>query len=150
MTGVDAEALAQPNHVRRLVGVYDARGTLWGEISYALQVVLRGKHCALCDITHGGLREKKEWKACRTQMAVPFDTVHLDEQDPELAAATRGRTPCVVADTGESWEVLLGPDDLAACEGSPRKLVEAVSEAARDRNLDLSVGQAEISAVRES
>lgn len=117
--------------VQRLVGIYHASGTPWGELSYWLKARLGRTHCALCDITHGAVREKPEWQACRRELSVPFDTVHLDERDDLLAAFTEGRTPCVVAETSSGLYMVVDTAELAACDGAPACLVEAV-----ERNAD--------------
>ena len=124
--------------VRRLVGVYHASGTPWGELSYWLKARVGSAHCALCDITHGAVREKSEWKACQRQLPVPFETVHLDERDPHLATFTDGQTPCVVADTASGFVMLVDPSELDACAGSPDALVKAVSRNAAVLGLDLT------------
>lgn len=123
--------------VSRLVGVYQANGTLWGELSYWFKARVGGAHCALCDITHGSVREKPEWRACTSRLAVPFETVHLDERDDEVRAFTEGRTPCVVADTAEGLVFLVDDTSLRACEGSPAQLLATIEAAAADHGLDL-------------
>jgi hypothetical protein len=123
--------------VRRLVGVYHASGTLWGELSYWLKARVGGAHCALCDITHGSVREKADWKECKVRLPVPFETVHLDERDDALAAFTEGRTPCVVADTGAGLVMLVDDAELRSCEGAPDRLVAAIEAGARRLDLDL-------------
>jgi hypothetical protein len=55
----------KPNTIRRLVGVYNANSTITGELAYFIGAGLGSAHCALCDITHGLVRERPEWKACR-------------------------------------------------------------------------------------
>ena len=40
----------------RLIGVYDANGTLSGELAYWIGARLGRRHCSLCDITHGSVR----------------------------------------------------------------------------------------------
>ena len=121
--------------IRRLVGVYHANGTFWGELAYVIRSRFGGTHCSLCDITHGRVRVKEEWKSARAELPIPFDTVHLDERVPELIALTEGRTPCVVAVTDDLPVILLGPDELAECDGSPSRLMQAVRAAADARNL---------------
>lgn len=124
--------------VLRLVGVYHASGTPWGELSYWLAARVGGAHCALCDITHGTVREKVEWKRCRAALPVPLETVHLDERDDELRAFTDGRTPCVVAETPGGLVLLVDDDQLRSCDGSPRCLVDAIEANAARLGLDLA------------
>lgn len=112
----------------RLVGVYDAEGTLRGELSYWIGARLGRAHCALCDITHGTFRPRADWKACRAQLPVPFDTYHLDDQPATVRAALAGRAPAVVAETSTGVVLLLGPDELEQCEASPERLVAAIEE----------------------
>jgi hypothetical protein len=115
--------------VRELVGVYHADGTVLGEISYWIKARLGRGHCQLCDITHGSVREKAEWRTCRATLPVPFTTVHLDERSPEVERATEGRTPCVVGVTDDGIVLLLDPADLDRCAGSPSRLVAEVEQA---------------------
>jgi hypothetical protein len=42
--------------IARLIGVYNAEGSLRGELAYLLGKLTGRAHCALCDITHGALR----------------------------------------------------------------------------------------------
>jgi hypothetical protein len=124
--------------VHRLVGVYHASGTPWGELSYWVKARLGVSHCTLCDITHGAVREKAEWRACRSRLAVPFDTVHLDERDEALTVFTNHRTPCVVADTSAGLIMLVDPAELAACQGAPARLIDTLARNAAALGLDLA------------
>ena len=121
--------------IRRLVGVYDADGTWRGELGYWLGARLGRRHCALCEITHGSVRERPEWTACASSMPVEFVTFHRDDQPEAIRGAAGGRTPVVVADTDDGSVVLLGPDDLDACRGSIDQLVTAIEAAVSRRGL---------------
>jgi hypothetical protein len=116
--------------IRRLVGVYDADHTLTGEIAYWVGARLGRRHCSLCDITHGLFSEKTEWKSCKAGLPIPFETFHRDDQPASVRAATGGRTPIVVAETDDGIVELLEATDLAHCQGSPQRLIEAVENAA--------------------
>jgi hypothetical protein len=89
----------------------------------------------LCDITHGSIRRRPEWTACTNGLAVPFDTYHRNDQPDAVRAAAGGQAPVVVADittdvSGVTGHVvLLGPDELDACEASIDRLVEAIEAA---------------------
>ena len=101
-----------------LVGVYHADGSLLGELRYVWGKLRGTAHCALCDITHGALTEKSDFKACRARLPVPLRTLHLDERSPELTAATEGQTPCVVGRAESGWELVLDAEDLERCAAS--------------------------------
>jgi hypothetical protein len=115
--------------VRSLVGVYNADGTLTGELAYLFGARLGRRHCSLCDITHGMIRPKAEWQACRSNLPVPFDTFHRDEQPEEVRRAADGVVPVVVAHTDEGVIVLLEPDALAECDGSLDRMMSAIEVA---------------------
>jgi len=112
--------------VLALTGVYHADGSLIGELRYWVGARLGRAHCSLCDITHGSVREKQAWRDRRDALGVPFGAVHLDERTPAQRAASAGRTPCVLAETRDGVEVLLGPAELEACAGDPQALALAI------------------------
>jgi len=126
-----------PRPVERLVGVYHASGTPWGELSYWLKARVGVAHCSLCDITHGSVREKDEWRECRARLGVEVATVHLNERDDPLRAFTDGRTPCVVAETSDGLVMVVEAAELAACAGSPPCLIDAITANASGLGLDL-------------
>ncbi len=116
--------------VTRLTGVYDADGSLLGEVRYVVGRALGRTHCSLCDITHGRVRERLEWREACEQLPVPFTAVHLDERSDQERNASDGLTPCVLAHLEDGTiEVLLGADDLDDCAGDPQALRAAIEEA---------------------
>lgn len=110
----------------RLVGVYDADSTLRGELSYWIGARLGRAHCSLCDITHGLVRERAEWKQCRQDLPVPFDTYHRDDQPSAVRAAAGDRAPVVMAETDAGLVTLLDGVALENLDGSPERLIAAV------------------------
>jgi hypothetical protein len=121
--------------IERLVGVYDADGTLRGELTYFVGARLGRAHCALCDITHGFVRERRDWQACRDKLLVPVLTVHRDEVPPAVAAAGPD-PPFVAAETDNGVVPLLDGPALEACQGDPDALVAAIEAAVDARGLD--------------
>lgn len=114
--------------IRRIVGVYDADHTLWGEVAYWVGARLGRAHCALCDVSHGRVRRKREWdELCRT-LGVPVETFHRDDQPAGTRAL--GVVPVVAAETDRGFVVLLDPPALERCAGSVERFAVAVSEAA--------------------
>jgi hypothetical protein len=114
--------------IQRLVGVYDADHTVRGELTYWVGARLGRSHCALCDITHGVFREREDWRRCRAGLPVAFDTYHRDDQ-PDAVRAVVQVPPAVVAETDQGLTVLLGPDQLADCDGSVEELAAAIEVA---------------------
>ena len=119
---------------RRIIGVYDADGTVWGEVSYWIGARLGRAHCSLCDITHGSVRARPEWVACTQDLDVPFETYHRNDQPDEVRSAARGTAPVVVAETDDGCVLLLGPDDIERCDGV-EALIAAVDAALAEHGL---------------
>ena len=101
--------------LKAIWGIYHADGGIVGELQYVLGKIRGTAHCALCDITHSFVSEKKSMKACRSDSPVPFHLVHLNEQTDGLQSITEGMTPCVVAETDSGFEIILYSDELEEC-----------------------------------
>ena len=126
-----------PAAIRRLVGVYGADGGLRGELTYWVGVRLGRAHCSLCDVTHGLVRPRDEWKHYVAGLPVPFETFHRDDQPAAVRSAADDRSPCVVAETDAGLVLLLDPGDLEACNGSVDALGRALIGAAEQAGLTL-------------
>lgn len=107
--------MTQP--IDRLVGVYRADGGWRGEVNYLLGHYLHGETCTLCDITHSPFRRKSSWDAAVAALGIPFDLLHLNELEPELAVFVGDDAAMVVAETPAGWFELLDNDDLKAVRG---------------------------------
>jgi hypothetical protein len=124
-----------PRSLHRLIGVYDASGKVLDEIGEWVRARLGRDHCSLCAVTHGSVRMKPEWRRECSRLEVPFDLLHLRERDARVAAASDGRVPCVLADTDDGLVVLLDDAAIRACDGDPRRLVDAVEHELAERGL---------------
>ena len=120
---------APTQHIVRLVGVYDADSTLRGELAYWVGARLGRRHCSLCEITHGSVRQRPEWKARQAGLRVPFETFHRNDRPDPIRAVAGGQTPVIVAETDAGHVKLLGPADLETCDGSIDLLVEGIERA---------------------
>lgn len=112
----------------RLIGVYDANGTLRGEIAYWIGARLGRRHCSLCEVTHGLFTVKEEWKRCRDGLPVAFDTFHRDDQPEVVRAATGDRAPVVLAETDGGLIVLLDGMQIEAAGGDPQRLMQEIDD----------------------
>jgi len=119
----------------RLTGVYHADGGLRGELAYAVNRIRGTAHCALCDITHRGLRPRREWISLAAELGVPVDLVHLNERTPQVYAASDGYTPCVLALTDHGLIRLLEPSDLDRLAGDVTAFATALRSAAEKAGL---------------
>lgn len=131
---------AVPSHsaeqIDRLIGVYDADGTLQGELAYWVGARLGRAHCSLCEITHGLVRERADWKSCKEGLDVPFDTFHRNDQPPSVRVAANNIAPVVVAQSSAGITVLLGPEELDSCAGSVDSLMSAIEDAVLREGLE--------------
>jgi hypothetical protein len=130
---------APTRQIVRLVGVYDADSTRRGELAYWVGARLGRRHCSLCEITHGSVRQRPEWKACKAALPVPFDTYHRNDQPDAIRHAANGQAPVVVAETEAGNLTLLGPAELETCDGSIDLLVEAIERAAERLGVTLAM-----------
>lgn len=113
----------------RLIGIYDAEGTLLGELRYVLGKLRGTRSCSLCDITHGPLRKKKAFVALEQRLRVPIVLLHLDELDEAQREVSRGQVPCVLIEHPGGLEPLIGPLELDGLAGS----VDAFEQLVRAR-----------------
>lgn len=121
---------APTQRIVRLIGVYDAEGTIRGELAYWVGARLDRRHCSLCEITHGSVRQRPEWKRSQEGLPVPFDTYHRNDQPDTIRCAASGQAPVVVAETDTGHVLLLDANDLEACAGSIDRLVDALERSA--------------------
>ncbi len=129
------ELVDQGAVITGLVGVYHANGSWRGELAYLAGKLAGRTHCALCDITHGPLGRRRSFDTCAAALPVGFELVHLDERSEQVTRVSEGRTPCVLARTGDAIVLLLGPDDLASCNRDPARLLAAIHRAADSSGL---------------
>ena len=108
--------------VTRLLFIYNADSGLWDAIVDGTRKLLRINGCTLCEITHGLVGEKSEWRACHQALGVPIDYLHRDELSPDLQSVVGDNLPSVLAEVDGELEILLEKDGIARCKGSVEDL----------------------------
>lgn len=116
----------------KLIGVYDADATLWGEMSYWVGARFGVRHCSLCEITHSLFREKSQWRECQSKLesdlSVEFETFHRNDQPDDVRACIDDNYPAVVmrGDDGKV-SIFMSASELEACGSSPERFVAEIS-----------------------
>jgi len=126
--------------IERLSLVYDARGGVVDELAYAIGRARGTRHCALCGLTHGRVRERPAWREFRASLPVPVRAYHLNDRPDDVAAVAGGIAPVVVAHTGEDARgetvLLLGPGKLERVGGDLAAFSSALEAARLEAGLD--------------
>eukprot|EP00177_Eucheuma_denticulatum_P007983 GFKZ01014543.1.p2 GENE.GFKZ01014543.1~~GFKZ01014543.1.p2 ORF type:complete len:157 (+),score=16.97 GFKZ01014543.1:181-651(+) len=119
--------------------IYNADGTLAGEVIYHIKKLLGIGHCAACDITHGPHAEKPEFSALKKTMPVAVYNIHRDEMDDGMRQAADGELPCVVARlVGGGDDVrVMGRGELEECEGKVGWFERRIRECVEGMGLDM-------------
>ena len=110
-----------------LIGVYNADGTVVGEVAYWIGARFGRAHCSLCEITHGTFRVKDEWVACERGLSIPFRTFHRDDAPADVLRVADGRFPIVVRRTAGAVNVVMTPEQVDSFHGSPESFTEALT-----------------------
>jgi hypothetical protein len=106
----------------KFVGIYNADGTILGEISYVAKKLAGRGSCALCDITHGWTGRKKSFDSACASASIEIELLHRDEATPEQLAAAAS-LPAVIAQREAKWLCVLGPSDIDECHKDPEELM---------------------------
>ena len=113
----------------QLVGVYDADGTVRGELAYLIGRT-RGRPIARCATSRTDVvRRRADFDSACERLAVPLVLRHRDEIDQTIQAAADGRYPCVVGVSAAGARMVMDRDDLEACAGDPAVLVDRLNAA---------------------
>ena len=101
--------------------IYNAEGSIIGELKYLLLKYFYGFKCSMCEITHNSFSEKKEWSKLVSNSSYNIEAVHLDEQPDDLHQFSNGKAPCVVAKSNKSFKFIFTNDELNSFRGDAQK-----------------------------
>ena len=101
----------------RIYCIYDAKGSIIGEISYLWKKLIFNFECSLCNISHNTFTEKQIWKKEMSKAKYKLEMLHLDEQSEDLQAFTEGVTPCVVGKDASGYKIILNDSQLKKING---------------------------------
>jgi hypothetical protein len=99
----------------KLYAIYDADGSLFGELAYLWGKCTGSAQCALCDLSHGwNPLGRRAWRQ-RGGLARSLNWVHRDEVPDLLLGQVMQELPCVAVDRGGHLEILISREALKAC-----------------------------------
>ena len=105
------------NSIITIYCIYNAEGSITGELKYLLLKYFYGFKCSMCEITHNNLFEKKEWRNQTSQSSYDIKAVHLDEQPDDLYQFSYGKAPCVVGKNSKGFKFIFTNDELNSFRG---------------------------------
>ena len=101
----------------KFFAVYNADGSIAGELGYLFDKLRGAAQCPLCDVSHGwNPVGRKAWRNGRDGLC-GLVWLHRDEQPEPLKAFTEGQLPAVVLEDAAGFHILMDADSLAACAG---------------------------------
>jgi len=100
-----------------LYAIYDADGSVLGELAYLWGKCTGSAQCALCDLSHGwNPLGRRAWRQ-RGGLARSLNWVHRDELPDHVLNQVMDQLPCVILDRDKRIEILVSRDALASCNG---------------------------------
>ena len=110
----------------QVVGIYNADGSVTGELAYVVSKLTGRGSCGLCDVTHGwNPFGRREWKTAMQQSDLDITFIHRDEALPEQLAAA-GQLPSIIGLSDNGWQVIMTASDFAAFKADPGELIAEV------------------------
>ena len=105
------------NNTAKILCIYNAEGSIFGEIKYLYNKYIKDMRCSMCDITHNSFREKSEWgEKCR-EFTFKIECLHLDELPSDIKNIVKDNAPCVVAQTKSVNEIIIKNKELTSMNG---------------------------------
>lgn len=93
--------------------IYNASGTLGGELTYLYGKYFQDEHCELCDITHSTVSAKPEWKAWISALKCENYVLHTNEAEDMRVDYSLFELPVVLVDRGNGLEELVTKKEMA-------------------------------------
>ena len=107
----------------QVVGIYNADGSVTGELAYAAAKLTGRGSCELCDITHGwNPFGRRECKTAVQQSGLDITFIHRDEALPEQLSAA-GQLPSIITFGDDDWHVIMSANDIRQCNKSTEQLI---------------------------
>lgn len=112
----------------KFVGLYNADGSLIGELRYARAKLTNSASCSLCELTHGwNPFGKSSWKKACVDLEVEIDLLHRDEA-LELQLSAVETLPAIIRFDGNDWVQVMDSEQIASYRNASRELIAALKK----------------------
>ena len=102
----------------RIIGVYNADGSIFGELQFAINKLIGKTSCGLFDLTHGwNPFGKASWKHACSSSNVEIELLHRNELTSEQYEAAGDLPAVIIGNTGE-WKKIMSADDILSFSGN--------------------------------
>lgn len=108
--------------------IYNANGSLFGEISYLWKKYTSKVKCSLCNITHNTFFEKLEWKKNVQKLKISLETIHLNERSSNLMNITNSKAPCVILKNKDKYTILVNDTELDKMAGDVNSFFKVLNK----------------------
>ena len=103
---------AQEHQSPKIYFIYNASGTVGGELNYLYGKYFQDEHCELCDITHGTFSAKPEWKEWVATLNCEHYVLHTNEAREMNVNYSGFNLPVVLVDRGKGLEELVSKKEM--------------------------------------
>ena len=102
---------------QKIYCIYNAEGSIKGELKYLYEKYFKDIKCSMCDITHGVFTQKKKWGNNCSASHLNIKCLHLDELTKDIKDLVINEAPCVVAQVNSTNKIVINNKELANMGG---------------------------------
>ena len=102
---------------QKIYCIYNAEGSIKGELKYLYEKYFKDINCSMCDITHGVFTHKKKWENNCSASHLNIECLHLDELTKDIKNLVINEAPCVVAQVNSTNKIVINNKELANMGG---------------------------------
>lgn len=106
------------SELQKIYCIYNAEGSLRGELEYIYNKYVNNIKCSMCDITHGTISLKRKWKEKCSTFEIKIECLHLDELPNDIKKLVKDKTPCVVGQINSAKTILMHDNELIKMSGN--------------------------------
>tara|TARA_B100000965_G_C19487640_1_gene711513 strand:- start:502 stop:873 length:372 start_codon:yes stop_codon:yes gene_type:complete len=103
--------------IQKIYCIYNAEGTLKGELKYIYDKYINNIKCSMCEITHSAISPKKKWKVKCATYKIKIECLHLDELPKNIKGLVSNKAPCVVGQMNSGIKILIHDKELIKMNG---------------------------------